>query len=103
MGLGVCLYSLGDLLLYWPEPAQLALEAASTDPRVTEVLGTPIKRGWFWGGDNRKVDAGQSESEDPITMLIPISGPNGKVRLLRGAVHAGALYADDSDVCTADW
>ena len=55
-----------------------ALQAAQSDPRVVEALGTPIEAGWLVTGSIEE----QGISGD-ASLVIPISGPRG----------SGTLYA----------
>ena len=66
------------------EPYREAMAHASTDPRVTAALGTPVKDSWFFSGSinthNRDGDA---------KFDIPISGPKGA-----GLLHVTATKTD---------
>lgn len=55
-----------------------AMQAAQSDPRVVDALGTPIQAGWLVTGSIEE----QGISGD-ATLTIPVSGPRG----------SGTLYA----------
>lgn len=57
-------------------PYQDAMQRAQDDPRVAQLLGTPIKPGLFISGEiNTKNRSGDADIE------IPISGPKGKATI----------------------
>ncbi len=57
-------------------PYRDAVARAQTDPRVTELLGSPVKPGyWFSGSINTQNRDGNANLD------IPISGPKGKATL----------------------
>ena len=57
-----------------------AYSRSTSDPRVVEVLGTPIEQGW-WVSGNVNVDTNGGTAN----INFPISGPKGKA-----TVHAAA-------------
>ena len=57
-------------------PYQEAVKRAQTDPRVIELLGRPIKTGYFFSGSVK------TENRDgTATLDIPLTGPKGKATL----------------------
>lgn len=58
------------------EPYRQGLARARENPRVQQVLGTPIEPGWFVTGSFN--ESGASGSAD---LAIPLSGPKGKGKL----------------------
>jgi hypothetical protein len=53
-------------------PYKDALAHAQTDPRVVELLGSPVRPGYFFTGSiNTQNDSGNAD------LTIPISGPKG--------------------------
>ncbi len=64
--------SLGD-----SQACTMAMEKARADARVTDVLGTPIERGWFVGG---KINVSTGVGHAQLT--IPVHGPRAKGQLL---------------------
>jgi hypothetical protein len=63
-----------------------ALSRSTSDPRVIEVLGTPIEQGWWVTGNvNLQNNTGNANID------FPISGPKGKAQ-----VHAVATRENDA-------
>lgn len=65
-------------------PYQVAVKRATESPVVAAKLGTPLHIGWFVSGN-----LGFNGSEGSASLGIPISGPNGKGRIMVvGKKHA---------------
>jgi hypothetical protein len=64
-----------------------ALEAARTDSRVAQALGTPIESGWFITGSTSE----QGLSGD-ANLVIPISGPRKGGTLYASARKANGVW-----------
>jgi hypothetical protein len=58
-------------------PYQVAVKRATETPVVAAKLGTPLHFGWFVSGN-----LGFNGSEGSASLGIPISGPNGKGRIM---------------------
>lgn len=65
-------------LLDFPEPCQVAMEAAARSPLVQARVGLPISHKWWWSGNVNQYVA---------SVRIPISGDKGKAEL-----HARVMY-----------
>lgn len=68
-------------------PYQQAVEIAKSSQKVTDLLGKPIEEGSFFSGTvNHINDSGDAN------ISIPLSGPNGKARLLLKATKKGGKW-----------
>jgi hypothetical protein len=79
--LGASLYNLADVVFSFPEPGPTVVRLAEKEPRVLEVLGAPLSRGFDWKG---------TVQDDFADLLIPVSGPKAS-----GFLHAKAVFADN--------
>ncbi len=103
IGLGSCLSSIAVLVLvvgiiagvfylitgtFKSSPVyQDALQAAQSNPRVTQSLGTPIQPGWLVTGSIQE----QGLSGD-ASLVIPISGPRGSGTLYASAREGNGVW-----------
>jgi hypothetical protein len=65
-----------------------ALNKAKTDPRVINVLGSPIKEGMFVSG-NTSVNGASGQAD----LAVPISGPKGKGTIYIVASKSAGLWS----------
>ena len=103
MGLGGCISAIVGVLViggfvfgilylvmssFKSSPVYLeAMKAAQADPRVTEVLGTPLQSGWLVTGSIEQ----QGISGD-ANLVIPISGPRGSGTLYAAAREGNGVW-----------
>ncbi len=74
------------------EPCRMALDAARSDGRVKEKLGTPIERGWLVLGTL----GGRGTSGDFATLTFPVHGPRRKGWLVMYAWKRQGTWAIQS-------
>lgn len=69
---------------------QQALTLARADPRVIELLGTPIEAGWYVLGNMEDTRSGQAD------LIIPISGSKGSGQVFVTAKKIGGEWVYSS-------